>query len=112
VPLRTTIAPGSETDKVQTFAGISTVVTSPTPSVALDTNLYIAISYKFSTKIVKVRYISSTGTLLYTDTATYTYVNNLTPWLFYSDGAQYTFSNGVFYSTSEISYAIFSTFFA
>jgi hypothetical protein len=112
VPLRTSIAPGSETNKVQTFAGISTVVTPPYPSDALDTNLYIAISYKVSTNTVKVRYISSTGTLLYTDTANYTYANNLTPWLFYSDGAQYTFSNGVFYSGSEVSYSFFSTYFA
>jgi hypothetical protein len=112
VPLRASIAPGSEVNKVQNFAGVSTVVSQPYPSDAMDTNLYISISYVFSTKTVSLKYISSTGATLYTDTATYTYSSKLAPWLFYSDGAEYTFSKGVFYSTTDSSYATFSSFFA
>jgi hypothetical protein len=112
VPLRASIAPGSEVDKVQNFAGVSTVVSQPYPSVAMDTNLYISISYAFSTKTVSLKYISSTGATLYTDTATYTYTSKLAPWLFYSDGAEYTFTKGIFFSTTDSSYARFSSFFA
>jgi hypothetical protein len=112
VPLRASIAPGSETNKVQNFAGISTVVAQPYPSDALDTSLYISISYVFSTKTVKLAYVSNDGTTLYSDTTTYTYTSKLAPWLFYSDGAEYTFTAGVFYSPTEIQYATFNSFFA